>query len=308
MTEEQYFIDNQKKLTTFDLRVELLLESLLKNNVDDLNIVLKTKGLFYRKFSKDKMHLSNDSIDKEILNIEISRDGFYDVLPESISHNFRNSNHSNDVVAEFKARRREEKDARHFFNPIENELFRFRHSIEKNESEFFSNLSANGIVDIIKTILVFKENIPDELVVKMFYAVLQQKDNANQNISSIVTTLEQILEEKITYKTENIKLESLVDNVEKSNDFIMGINTTLESNEEIYLKKYIFTIGPLKNSENLNLYFKNEVMDSFLNNFFNLFLPFHVQFDFELILNKEDELFSMDDKQYKSRLGISTLL
>lgn len=309
MTEEHTFIANQKKLTAFDLRVELLLESLLENNIDDFNIILNSKGLFYRKFSKDKMHIANDSINKELLNIEISRDGFYDVLPESISHNFRNNNHNNDVVAEFKARRREEKEARNFFNPLENEFFRFRHAIEKKEADFFSSLSANGIVDIIKTILVFKENIPDELVVKMFYAILQQKDNANQSIDSIVKTLTQILEEKITYKTENIKLESLVDNVEKSNDFIMGINTTLESNEEIYLKKYIFTIGPLKNSESLNYYFKNEVMDSFLNNFFNLFLPFHVQYAFELILNKEDELFSMDDnKQYKSRLGISTLL
>lgn len=308
MTEEQTFIDNQKKLTPFDLRAELLLESLLENNIDDLNIVLRSNGLFYRKFSKDKMSISYDLIDKEILNIDISRDGFYDVLPESISHNFRNSNKGNNPVEEFKARKREEKEARHFFNPIENELFRFRHSIEKNESHFFSNLSANGIVDIIKTILVFKQNIPDDLVVKMFYAILQQKDNSNQNIDGIVNTLEQILEEKVTYKTKNIQLESLIDNIEESNDFIMGINTTLESNEEIYLKKYSFTIGPLKNSENLNHYFKNEVMDSFLNNFFNLFLPFHVQYDFDLILNKENQLFLMDDKQYKSRLGISTIL
>ncbi|NJM78905.1 MAG: hypothetical protein HC854_03420 [Flavobacterium sp.] len=179
------------------------------------------------------MLISTDPNDSDILNIDISRDGFYDILPESVSHNYSNNN-SSDPVEEFKTRKKEEKEARHFFNPIENELFRFKHAVEENESKFFSNLNANGIVDIIKTILVFKENIPDTLIVKMFYALLQQKENSRQDITEIVSILEQIIEEKITYSVTNIKLEHLSDNNEKTNDFIMGINTTLESYEEIF--------------------------------------------------------------------------
>lgn len=307
MSKEKIFITNQRNLTSFDLRVELLLESLLKNQVDDFNIVFRNNGLFYRKFSKDKMLISTDPNDSDILNIDVSRDGFYDVLPESISHNYSN-NGFNNPVEEFKTRKKEEKEARHFFNPLENELFRFKHAIEKNESTFFSSLNANGIVDIIKTILVFKENIPDTLVVKMFYALLQQKENSKQDIKEIVSILEQIIEEKVTYSVHNIKLEHLSDDNEKSNDLIMGINTTLESYEEIFLKKYTFKVGPLKNSNTLSDYFENGVMESFLNNFFNLFLPFHVQFSFETVLKKKDEQFLMDEKEFKSRLGISTIL
>ncbi len=308
MSKKKTFIENQRNLTPFDLRTELLLDSLLQNKIDDFNIVIKPNGLFYRKFSKDKMSINRDSIDTDILNIEISRDGFYDILPESISHNYRNSDSFSNPVEEFKTRKKEEKEARNFFNPIENELFRFKYAIEKNESFFFSNLNANGIVDIIKTILVFEENIPDKLVVKMFYALLQLKDNSNQNIDEIVSILEQIINEKVTYKTSYIKLENVNDNVDESNDLIMGINTTLESSERIFLKKYNFIIGPLKKSEELSKYFQNQLMESFLNNFFNLFLPFHVQYSFEVTLNKKDQAFSMDEKQYKSRLGISTIL
>jgi len=308
MSKKKTFIENQRNLTPFDLRTELLLDSLLQNKIDDFNIVIKPNGLFYRKFSKDKMSINRDSIDTDILNIEISRDGFYDILPESISHNYRNSDNFSNPVEEFKTRKKEEKEARNFFNPIENELFRFKYAIEKNESFFFSNLNANGIVDIIKTILVFEENIPDKLVVKMFYALLQLKDNSNQNIDEIVSILEQIINEKVTYKTSYIKLENVNDNVDESNDLIMGINTTLESSERIFLKKYNFIIGPLKKSEELSKYFQNQLMESFLNNFFNLFLPFHVQYSFEVTLNKKDQAFSMDEKQYKSRLGISTIL
>ena len=261
MSEEKKIIKNQRHLTSFDLKTELILEALFENNIiDDFNVVIKPNGLFYRKFSKDRMNISLDSNNSDVLNIDISRDGFYDVLPESFSHNFRQSGSTTNPVEEFKIRKKEEKEARHFFNPIENELFRFRHAIEKNESNFFLNLRANGLVDIIKSILVFEKNIPDTLVVKMFYALLQQKENANQNI------------------------------------------------EEIILKKYNFIIGPLKNSNNLSNYFENQTMHSFLNSFFNLFLPFHVQYTFEVLLKKKDQKFSMDDQKFKARLGISTIL
>ena len=124
----------------------------------------------------------------------------------------------------------------------------------------------------------------------------------------IILILEEILEEKVTFTSSNIKLENVNDVNEVEKDFIMGINTTLECNQEIYLKKYNFIIGPLRNSNQLNNYFENQTMHSFLNSFFNLFLPFHVQYTFEILLRKKDQKFSMEDSEYKSRLGISTIL
>ncbi len=308
MVNTHYFVENYRRLTPFDLRAELLFETLLKNRIDDLDIVIKPNGVFYRKFSKDTMNIATDPNDSDILNIGTSRDGFYDILPESITHNYRNRDQRNDAVQEFKIRKKEEKEARHFYNPLENELFRFRHSIEKYESDFFSKLSTNGIADIIRIILGVEDNIPDILTVKMFYALMKLKGNASQNIADISIILEKIIGEKISFTSKNIQLENSHDVVENSSDMIMGINTTLESNEEIFLKKYNFSIGPLKNPENLPHYFNHQVLESFLNTFFNLFLPFQVQYSFEIHLNPEDEKFAMDDTIYKSRLGISTVL
>lgn len=308
MIENRYFVKNYRNLTTFDLRAELLFDAFLKNNTDDLDIILKPNGLFYRKFSKDTMNISLDVNDSDILNIDISRDGFYDILPESITHNYRSNDQKNDASQEFKIRKKEEKEARHFYNPLENELFRFRHSVEKYESDFFSKINTNGIADVIRGILGIEDIIPDTLTVKMFYALMRQKENAGQNISDIKDILEKILGESISYTSRNIKLEHVFDVAEKSDEMIMGINTTLESTSEIFLKKYNFSIGPLKNPDNLPLYFENQVLQSFLNTFFNLFLPLQVQFSFEIHLNPEDEQFAMDETIYKSRLGISTVL
>jgi hypothetical protein len=308
MSKKIDLVNRHRQLTTFDLKSELLFNALLDKEIDDLNIVIKSNGLFYRKFSKDKMNVAPDAINPEIINIEISRDGFYDILPESFVHNYRDKEIKDDAVQEYKNRKREEKEARHFFNPLENELFRFRHSVERYESDFFSNLSANGIVDIIKIILVVEDSIPDYLIVKMFYALLKHNQSADQSIENIIDILEDMLDEKVTYTATNIKLEHAYDVVEKNNDLIMGINTTLESHQKIFLKKYLFSIGPLKNSENLQLFFQNQTMESFVRTFFNLFLPFHVQYSFDIHLSFEDEQFTMDDSIYKSRLGISTVL
>ena len=308
MIENRYFVENYRHLTPFDLRAELLFDMLLKNKTDDLDIVMQTKGVFFRKFSKDTMNISIDPNDADILNIDISRDGFYDILPESITHNYRNREQRNDASQEFKIRKKEEKEARHFYNPLENELFRFRHEIEKYEADFFSKISTNGIADIIRMVLGVEDNIPDILTVKMFYALMKQKGNAGQNISDISHVLEKILGEKVSFTSRNIQLENGHDVEAGSGEMIMGINTTLQSNQEIFLKKYNFNIGPLKNPDHLPNYFDHQVLQKFLNTFFNLFLPFQVQYSFEIQLHHEDELFSMDDTIYKSRLGISTVI
>lgn len=303
-----YLTANYRHLTSFDVKVEVLFEALLKQRSLDENIVIKNNGLFYRKYSKDIRNVTTDINDSNILNIDVSRDGIYDVLPESITHNYRGNDEREDPVQEFKKRKKEEKEARHFYNPIENEFFRFRHDIEAYESTFFSSISTNGIADIIRIILGVEDEIPDVLVVKLFYAFMKHKSSGNQNMDQICGILETILQEKISYTTSNIKLDHVYDVAEENNDMIMGINTTLASSEKIFLKKYDFNVGPLINPENLPYYFNGQVLVAFLNTFFNLFIPFHAQFSFEVHLNKDDEMFSMDDTIYKSRLGISTVL
>lgn len=308
MVDNTFLTENYRHLSSFDLRVELLFDALIKNKSDDSDIVIRSKGLFYRKYSKDTLNINADINNPDVLNIDISRDGFYDVLPESITHNYRNRDQREDAVQEFKIRKKEEKEARHFYNPLENEFFRFRHEVEKYESEFFSTINSNGIADIIRLILGIEDTIPDILTVKMFYALMKQKGSTGHDIPNICKILENILGEKVTYTSTNITLEHVFDIAEDTSDMIMGINTTLASSEKIFLKKYTFNIGPLTNPDRLPDYFQGHVLECFLNAFFNLFIPFQTQFEFKTILNMEDEQFAMDNSIYKSRLGISTVL
>lgn len=308
MDSKNYLTANYKTLTTFDVKAELLFDALIKAGVMDSDINIDNNGVFYRRYSKDILRVSTDVNNSDIVTIATSRDGIYDVMPESLTHNYRADERKEDPVEEFKQRRREEKQARHFYNPLENELFRFRHDIESYEANFFSSLNLGGVADIIRVILGLDDIIPDKLAVKLFYAFIKQKNSNSQDIGHIIKILENILLEKVSYKTSNIKLEHVYDIEGNNDDMIMGITTTLASSESIFLKKYDFVIGPLKNPDNLPYYFNGQVLEAFLNAFFNLFIPFQLQFSFTIRLNAEDELFSMDDTLYKSRLGISTVL
>ncbi|PZR22092.1 MAG: hypothetical protein DI539_06445 [Flavobacterium psychrophilum] len=309
MSENTFFINNYRHLTRFDARVEVLFEALLQSNMRDTDIIVKPNGLFYRKFSKDLMSITQDVNDSDVLNIAVSRDGFYDILPESITHNYRGRDLREDPVQDFKSRKKEEKEARHFFNPLENEFFRFRHSIEKFESEFFASLNTSGVADIIKSILGIEKELPDFLIVKLFYALMKQKSNPKSKMRDLCDILKDIMGEEVSFTSSHIEPEHTFDIEEKQEDMIMGVNTTLTSHEKIFLKKYHFNVGTLKNPDNVPLYFGGQVLEHFLTTFFDMFLPFHSQFSFQLHLNPEDELFAMDDTTvYKSRLGISTVL
>ncbi len=60
------------------------------------------------------MHIELDMNHADMWQFKLSRDGFYDVLPEGITHNYRTRSRSEDPVEEYKKRKKEEKEARHF--------------------------------------------------------------------------------------------------------------------------------------------------------------------------------------------------
>ncbi|MGS2740400.1 hypothetical protein [Sinomicrobium sp. M5D2P17] len=308
MSREDIVFEELQDIPSFDLKAELLFEVLMRRKIQEKDITVIPQGNFFRKFSKDVMQVELDMNHADMWHFKVSRDGFYDILPEGITHNYRTRSRSEDPVEEYKKRKREEKEARYFFNPLENEFFRFRHEIEKYESDFFRDINAYGLSDVIRMILGVSGKVPDELLVKMFFLLMRQKNYVSRNTEDVRKGLEAIIGEKVKVISKNVKLEQVFDPYEKTDDMLLGINTTLVSKEEIYLKKYHFVIGPLKDSKKLLEYVNKGQMESFLEAFFHLFLPCQVQFSYQLMLNDDDRLFRLNETLYQSRLGISTVI
>jgi len=302
------FVVNHKSYGDSDLKAEIVYLALLANQSSyDINV--NYKGAFYRGFRKDKMDINFDLVKKDRINLDISRNGFYDILPESFAHNNLEKIKGIDPTDEFKLRKKEEKETRNFFNPLENEFFQTLTEIENHESQFMSSLNANQLASIIREILAVESNlIPNKYVVKMFFHLLKFNDAKAQNIETICEILEDIIEEEVKFRITNQEINDSKSNQETECFSILGMNTTLTSSQKSYLKKIRFEIGPLKNSEMVEDFFEEKKINQFLNSFFNLFLPLHISYEYEIGLNLDDTKFEMGGANYKSRLGISTMI
>ncbi len=122
-----------------DFCAETLLALLMEEELitwDDF-IIRTPQGAFQRSYRKDIVGIRTlQKEQKESTYIDLSRDGLYDILPEGLFHQTQIDKRvisTEDSVAEIKRHRQEEKQARKFFLPLEQEFFRHRILIAAEE-------------------------------------------------------------------------------------------------------------------------------------------------------------------------------
>lgn len=115
-----------------DIKVEVIAADLVESGLDVDDMVVSPVGLFERTFRKDvvKMEARQDKLgNKDLLFIDVTREGIYNALPEALFHSFETSkkgNRSAAFVEEYKKHKAEEETARNFFLASEKELYRIR--------------------------------------------------------------------------------------------------------------------------------------------------------------------------------------
>lgn len=120
----------------FLIKAESLCVELMANGVSFDDLVIKYSGSFRKSYRNDieVAEHAKDSSDQVV--IEINRDGIYDKLPEGLFHQTRGGSNTaglKGMVGEYRRYREEEKQARKFFQPIEQELFRYAVMVEEEE-------------------------------------------------------------------------------------------------------------------------------------------------------------------------------
>jgi hypothetical protein len=133
-----------------DLRAEVLASELLDTGILLDNIQIRPMGAYKRAYSKDILKaefFEGDSAAESELQIEVNREGIYDMLPEGLFHqpdkSFANFTAA-EVVESINKTRKEESEARKFFEAVEKELYRSRIRIEYSEKRGIDGLSAGS--------------------------------------------------------------------------------------------------------------------------------------------------------------------
>lgn len=145
-----YSITNQQS----DFTAESIASSLIKKGVLPEQIIFKSEGTAKRSYKKDVSSIYTSPIeesDSHLLFIESPREGIYDTLPESIFHSFSgytSPKNIEEIKERIKKNRKEEKDARLFFLPFEQEFFNIKRTLFTIEDQFECFSNASSLIDM----------------------------------------------------------------------------------------------------------------------------------------------------------------
>lgn len=120
----------------FLLKAEALCAELMANGISFDDLIIKHSGSFRKSYRNDIETAAQAKDDSGQVIIEINRDSIYDKLPEGLFHQTRGGSNTaglKGMVGEYRRYREEERQARKFFQPIEQELFRYAVMVEQEE-------------------------------------------------------------------------------------------------------------------------------------------------------------------------------
>lgn len=297
-----------------DIKAEAVLADLIENGLEKDNIVCYQKGIFKRRYSHDIENIKQVKLEngQELLGVHLNRDGLYDSLPEGLFHSRSDKSESNATSKESKKLKQEEKAARNFFLPYENEIIYQRVQLELEERKILSRFSEKFYDDIYPNLWGIHKSLDRKYVYRMALLLhFAHKIAGNQALTA--KCLESILEEKVEIKTvciSNTKYAEKTDNKQPDKNCLLGKNelgvdfvcgNTFVNNETTM----VFNIGPLKNAH-LSEYLERGAIAKFLECFYSYFVPIDYSTTTNILVEQTEQNFELSEKYGGPVLGFES--
>ncbi|HEX8549650.1 MAG TPA: type VI secretion system baseplate subunit TssG [Cytophagaceae bacterium] len=293
-----------------DVRTEVLVAELLNEGLSPDTITILHGGQHKRSYRRDldEAYIEVNKNNQNHLVFKLNRDSIYDSLPESLFHHIAMPQQGSTVknmVGSYRKRKEEEKQARAFFAPIENEFFFQRAFIELMEQEFLEGLNKNNFDDYFLNFFNIPSGLPADFV-KKFAVLLPYCDKIIGNLSITFKSLELILGENVKFEIKDSVIED-IDNACRLSESILGVDLILGTSFFPDESSLTVTIGPIK-KENLNDFLEDSPGSKFIQTFYDFFLP--ASLDIETIFEVRDDAlsFTLGSHEENSRLGFTTQL
>ncbi|MBT2623741.1 hypothetical protein [Chryseobacterium sp. ISL-6] len=308
----EYFenIANEISSLPYDIRAEVIINDLLKSGGlmgDDY--LIEKDGQFSRAYRYDILasESSNYSLGTaRFLKLVLSRDSIYDLLPENVvHHNIGNTAEKNvDVmIQEYRIKKQEQKNCRLFFQPFENEIFRYGVKIEEFEQVFLSNLHGLLAPESFYDFFGIDRNLYSVMTSKLI-RMLPFAHKVVGNIELTAQVLSLILEEEVRITRKNWK--KYYDDGQNSllGDCKLGLDMISGNNYDHYSDYLTLSIGPLKNGK-LSEYIHQGEKKQFVDLFCSYYFSAEAELEIDIILSKEAERFDMTEDK-STLLGYNT--
>ncbi len=302
---QKKLIDSELKEELNSLDFDIKAEAFFINFLEDYNIHYKFKDYFERGYSKDikDIQTSKNSIPKTHYAY-LTRLGFYDIFPEVLFHTSNSAGYTQEMVENYKERKKEEAYAKDFFQPLENELFTYLLDSEKQEATITSALGDREFLILLRDIWDIDRRLPYQIMVKV-YKFIPFIHKISGDINAITYMLEHIFDDKIILTEKPLYINNTSSD---ESELRLGDNFALKAPNITYLKKYIFTFTNIKKINQITEYFDNGKIHKIISLFLNYTIPFENDFEIEFTIAKSKQTFVLDNKPYSGRMNISTKL
>ena len=298
-----------------DFKATVIAAEIVENElvgVDD--IVILPIGPQQRAFAKEIAGVSlsqTDITNKRMLQVNVNRDGLYDMLPEGLFHRAPASSlmiTEEEMVKDIVERRDEEKHARRFFMPFEAEINHLKMILELYENRLDKKTEYDDLINIfLKEWKEFDCFTNKQMLILMHVLpVIHEQRNNLAFISKILTMLFKT-PVSLSYKrvaSSNKKdlagMQTLLGKAALGIDFIAG--QLIEPEEELQV-----VIGPLSASKMID-FLPGERFAICVDVLLSYFIPMQIGVRVNLLATAASKKLIIGAQQDNARLGYTTYL
>lgn len=300
------------------------LERWICNLLDDpdaasLSWLVCPQGSFYRSYKEDILsvtHVSSGenqgSTAQEVLRIDVSREGLYDMLPEGLFHESipGTSEVSTDAsVQQLEQHRQEEREARKFFLPLEQEFYRQKIFLEYQEQHVFQALAPGSqAFSFLRKIW----NVPSDLPILQKFVFLYLGPHLHRiagNLALVQQCLALMLQAPVRIEEEYHASVALAeDSTTRLGEMLLGDCSVLGDTLEDPWPYLLLTLGPLS-GEQLLTFLQQAAMDRLMHFLAGYLFTMGTEYEVQLTVQEEDQPFVLQEEvPFAGRLGYTTYL
>lgn len=293
-----------------DLKAEVIAASLIQKGIHPDQLIIQPKGNAQRAYRKDVSAfytLLSDYDNTEYLYLETHRDGFYDALPENIFHQptrGRTEKNKFEVIDEIKKHRAEEKSARKFFLPLEQEYTYLKALLHLLEDDFEKNSDNSRLINVFAEHWPILKKLDTNhayiflRIVPLIHTIRNNFELASKTISLIVGVPVEIL----LHKPGKIDARSFLFDL---GGCVLGMDSTVGA--DVFDGEYDLkiNIGPLKENE-LPEFITGGKYETIIDELLDYFIGANYLYHKEILIDELEKNFTLAPE--KVILGVNAFL
>jgi len=248
----QQLLAPRLKDRNLDVKPEALLANALRHGLVKIeDIFIRPVSTFQRSYARDLFAVEKRERKQgnSYYYVDINREGLYDTLPEGLFHQTLKKDAQIDTetaVEELELHRQEEKAARKFFLPLEQEFYRLQLLAEWQESQLMLSSLNRQQYSALINLWGLPKTLSDYQALMMLHIIpllhrIVGDYETTSNLLSLVmeNTIRVVASQATTQETNEVELPSL-------GAFELGRDSILGNYIEDYHPHYQLIVGPIE--------------------------------------------------------------